>query len=84
VITNVKLIKKEPAAGCTMAFYFAKPDGFDFRTGQFIDYTPLDPTETDEEGNTRGFSLVLAPYKPELVAACGCASIEGFADRYRN
>jgi len=69
VITNVKLIKKEPVAEDTMALYFAKPDGFDFRSGQFVDYTLLDSTETDEEGNTRGFSLVHAPYEPELVAA---------------
>ncbi|MBL8527039.1 MAG: FAD-dependent oxidoreductase [Burkholderiales bacterium] len=67
--TNVKLIRKETIADGTMAFYFAKPEGFDFRAGQFADYTLIDPSETDAEGNTRGFSLVQAPYEPDLVAA---------------
>lgn len=67
--TNVKLIRKETIADGTMAFHFAKPDGFEFRAGQFADYTLIDPPETDEEGNTRGFSLVQAPFEPDLVAA---------------
>jgi ferredoxin-NADP reductase len=52
-----------------MAFHFSKPESFEFRAGQFADYTLIDPPETDEEGNTRGFSLVQAPYEPDLVAA---------------
>lgn len=67
--TNVKLIKKEQIAEGTMAFHFAKPEGFKFRAGQFADYTLIDPPETDSEGNTRGFSLVEAPFEPDLVAA---------------
>lgn len=67
--TNVKLVRKETIAEGTMAFHFAKPKGFAFRAGQFADYTLIDPPETDEEGNTRGFSLVHAPYEPDLVAA---------------
>lgn len=67
--TTVKLIRKETIADGTMAFYFAKPKGFEFRAGQFADYTLIDPPETDEEGNTRGFSLVQAPYEADLVAA---------------
>ncbi|MCL4746645.1 MAG: FAD-dependent oxidoreductase [Burkholderiaceae bacterium] len=67
--TKVKLIKKETVAEGTMAFHFAKPQGFEFRAGQFADYTLIDPPETDAEGNTRGFSLVQAPFEPDLVAA---------------
>lgn len=67
--TNVKLIRKETIADGTMAFHFAKPEGFEFRAGQFADFTLIDPPETDDEGNTRGFSLVQAPYEPDLVAA---------------
>lgn len=67
--TNVKLTRKETIAEGTMAFHFSKPDGFEFRAGQFADYTLIDPPETDEEGNTRGFSLVEAPFEPDLVAA---------------
>lgn len=69
MIANVKLIKKETIAEATMEFHFAKPDGFEFRAGQFADYTLIDPPETDDEGNTRGFSLVQAPFEPNLVAA---------------
>lgn len=36
---------------------------------QFADYTLIDPLEADAEGNTRGFSLVQAPFEPDLVAA---------------
>ncbi|MFT0548409.1 FAD-dependent oxidoreductase [Allopusillimonas ginsengisoli] len=67
--SNVKLIKKETVAEGTMAFYFSKPQGFEFRPGQFADYTLIDPPQTDDEGNTRGFSLVQAPFEPYLVAA---------------
>lgn len=66
---NVKLIKKEQIAEGTMAFHFSKPEGFEFRAGQFADYTLIDSPETDAEGNTRGFSLVQAPFEPDLVAA---------------
>lgn len=67
--SKVKLIRKETVANDTMAFHFAKPEGFEFRAGQFADYTLIDPPETDAEGNTRGFSLVQAPFEPDLVAA---------------
>ncbi|MEO6927112.1 MAG: FAD-dependent oxidoreductase [Rhodanobacter sp.] len=69
MLVNVKLLKKEMVAEGTMAFHFSKPDGFEFRAGQFADYTLIDPSETDAEGNVRGFSLVQAPFEPNLVAA---------------
>lgn len=67
--TNVKLIGKETIAEGTMEFRFSKPDGFEFRAGQFAGYTLIDPPETDNEGNVRGFSFVQAPFEPDLVAA---------------
>ncbi|MGH8278340.1 MAG: FAD-dependent oxidoreductase [Gammaproteobacteria bacterium] len=66
---NVKLISKETVAEGTMAFHFEKPKGFEFRAGQFADYTLINPPESDAEGDTRGFSLVQAPFEPDLVAA---------------
>lgn len=69
MVTNIKLIKKEEIANGTMAFYFEKPEGFEYRAGQFADYTLIDPQETDEEGNTRGFSLITAPYEECIGAA---------------
>jgi len=69
MIVNVKLTKKEEIANGTMAFRFEKPEGFEFRAGQFCDLTLINPVETDEEGNTRGFSLVTAPYEPDVAVA---------------
>ena len=66
-IYNVKLIKKEEIANGTMEFRFEKPEGFDFRAGQFGDVTLIEPPETDEEGNTRGFSIIAAPYEDYLA-----------------
>src|SRR6185312_5549383 len=67
MIANVKLIKKEEVANETMAFHFEKPTDFIFKAGQFADFTLLNPPETDEEGNTRGFSLAHAPYEEDLM-----------------
>jgi len=69
MIKNIKLIKKVEVANGTMAFHFEKPAGLEFRAGQFADYTLNDPPETDEEGNTRGFSLVEASFEPDIVFA---------------
>ncbi|HEX5395056.1 MAG TPA: FAD-dependent oxidoreductase [Candidatus Saccharimonadales bacterium] len=66
MIQNVKLVEKKEVAAGTMAFYFEKPEGLDFRAGQFADYTLLDPPETDDEGNTRGFSFITAPYEDKI------------------
>lgn len=69
MVVNIKLIKKEEVANETMAFYFEKPEGFTFRAGQFGDFTLINPSETDEEGNVRGFSLASAPYENDLMVA---------------
>ncbi|MGH2612466.1 MAG: FAD-dependent oxidoreductase [Rhabdochlamydiaceae bacterium] len=68
-IVNIKLIKKEEIANETMVFHWEKPEGFEFRAGQFGDFTLINPPETDDEGNTRGFSLASAPYENELINA---------------
>jgi ferredoxin-NADP reductase len=52
-----------------MAFHFEKPNGFEFRAGQAIDITLVNPAETDSEGNTRGFSIVSAPSESDLTIA---------------
>jgi len=64
----VKLIEKIQVADETMSFQFEKPTGFEYKAGQFADYTLLDPAQTDAEGSTRGFSLSSAPYEPFLMA----------------
>ncbi|NYG17199.1 FAD-dependent oxidoreductase [Arthrobacter psychrochitiniphilus] len=60
-------MKKEKAAEGTMLFQFEKPEGFTYTAGQFADYTLLEPSETDAEANTRGFTLASAPYEPNLM-----------------
>lgn len=64
-----ELMSKEEVAESTMAFHFRRPEGFQFRAGQAIDLTLLDPPETDAEGNTRAFSIASAPSDPDLVIA---------------
>lgn len=65
----VKLKNRQQVAEGTMAFYFDKPAGFEFRAGQAMDVTLLDPPETDGEGNIRTFSIVSAPFEDHLAVA---------------
>lgn len=60
--------KKEVAEG-TMAFYFEKPRGFEYRAGQHITVTLLDPSEIDEKGNTRLFTIASASCEDNLMIA---------------
>lgn len=66
-ICKVKLKSKKEVASGTMAFYFDKPPGFEYKAGQFADYTLINPTDTDAEGNVRGFSLSSAPYEEDIM-----------------
>ncbi len=63
------LTKREEIAQGTMAFHFARPVDFQFRAGQSIDVTLLDPPETDAEGDTRAFSIASAPFDSDLMIA---------------
>jgi ferredoxin-NADP reductase len=63
------LTKREEIAEGTMAFHFVKPADFQFRAGQSIDLTLLNPPETDAEGNSRTFSIASAPFDNDLMIA---------------
>ncbi len=63
------LNKREEIAEGPMAFHFAKPADFQFRAGQAVDITLLNPPETDAEGNTRAFSIASAPFDSDLMIA---------------
>lgn len=52
-----------------MAFHFEKPEGFQFRAGQSLNFTLVNPPETDAEGNTRTFSIASAPFENDLMVA---------------
>jgi ferredoxin-NADP reductase len=66
---KVKLKSKQEIAAETMAFHFEKPKGFVYKAGQYVDYTLVNPAETDAEGNTRTFSLASAPCENDLMSA---------------
>ena len=65
----VRLRKKEEVAEGTMAFYFEKPAGLQFKPGQFANLTLLNPPETDGEGNVRSLSIASAPFEDDLLFA---------------
>lgn len=60
-VFHTPLVGRELVADRTMSFSFARPAGWSFRAGQFVDITLIDPPETDAEGNLRGFSISSAP-----------------------
>jgi ferredoxin-NADP reductase len=63
------LVGREQIAHDTMAFHFDKPKGYEFRAGQAMDITLLDPPETDAEGNIRTFSIASPPFENSLTVA---------------
>ena len=66
---TVRLLRREEVAESTMSFYFDKPAGFEFKPGQYLDCSLLDPPETDAEGNIRTFSIASAPAEKDLMVA---------------
>lgn len=65
----VKLEDRFVVAERTMAFQLEKPTGFTFKPGQWTDITLLNPSETDAEGNVRGFSIASAPDEDLITVA---------------
>lgn len=66
---ETELLGNETVAEGTMAFHFARPEGFKFEAGQSMNVSLIDPPETDAKGNARTFSIVSAPHETELVIA---------------
>jgi ferredoxin-NADP reductase len=66
---RVKLKSRREIAEGTMAFHFEKPPGFDFKAGQALAWTLIDPPEIDDEGGVRNFSIASAPVEPDLMIA---------------
>lgn len=66
---DIALKAKAEIADGTMAFTFEKPPGFSFRAGQHVRMTLIEPPETDEDGDTRFYSLACSPRDPDLVIA---------------
>lgn len=64
---KARLAKKEYVAENTMAFYFERPQDFNFKPGQYLDVTLMDPAQTDPEGNIRSFSIASTPKEDRLM-----------------
>jgi ferredoxin-NADP reductase len=62
-----RLCGREEVADGTMAFHLEKPAGFQFKAGQYVDISLINPPETDSEGNVRSFSIASAPYEDQLL-----------------
>ena len=68
-IYRLKLIDRHEIALHTWRFDFEKPEGFQFKPGQYGGFTLIDPPETDTGGITRRFSLLSAPHDKHLTIA---------------
>ena len=68
-VYKARLRARDKIAEGTQAFRFERPSGFEFRAGQFIDLTLVDPPEMDSQGAVRTFTIASAPYEDELLVA---------------
>ena len=66
---TLSLKARREVAERTTAFLFEKPAGFRFKAGQCLNFTLLNPPETDAEGKTRTFSIASVPDLGELIVA---------------
>ena len=66
---KTKLKNRSEVAERTLAFYLEKPPDFQFKPGQYVDLTLIDPREMDSEGAVRTFSIASAPYDNDLIVA---------------
>ena len=68
-VHSSKLTRSETVAEGTMAFHFERPAGFDFKAGQNMLVTIVDPPETDSKGPKRTFTIASAPDDAALMIA---------------
>lgn len=66
---QLTLTRTQAVAEGTLALHFAKPKGFIFKAGQCAQFSLIDPSHTDDEGNSRYFSLASTPDEPELMVS---------------
>jgi ferredoxin-NADP reductase len=66
---ETRLLRREVVADQTMAFWFARPEGFTFEAGQNATFSLLDPAEFDGFGPSRTFTIASAPHEPDLMVA---------------
>jgi ferredoxin-NADP reductase len=66
---KVSLQAQKTLCSGTTAFYFEKPEGFQFEAGQFANFALLTPLDSDLKGNTRALSIASAPHERNLMVA---------------
>jgi ferredoxin-NADP reductase len=66
-LRTVTLKGRSPVAERTMEFRFDKPADMTYKAGHTMEVTLLSPPETDEEGNTRTYSIASAPDDDDLA-----------------
>ena len=66
---KVSLQAQKTLCAGTTAFYFEKPEGFEFEAGQFANFALLTPPDSDLKGNTRALSIASAPHERNLMVA---------------
>ena len=64
---EIALKDKKEIAENTWAFTFEKPAGFQFKAGQHVRMSLINPPATDSEGNTRFLSMACTPTEPDLT-----------------
>src|SRR5258706_12668974 len=63
------LKRRDTLCNGTTGLYFERPDGFDFKPGQFAIFTLDSAIATDAGGSTRSLSIASAPHEKALVVA---------------
>jgi len=66
---KVSLQAQKTLCAGTTAFYFDKPEGFEFEAGQFANFALLTLPDADLKGNTRALSIASAPHERRLMVA---------------
>lgn len=66
-IFTMTLLDKKTIAHNTLELTFEKPAGFNYVAGQYGGFTLINPSITDDKGNTRRFSLASAPHEANLT-----------------
>jgi ferredoxin-NADP reductase len=63
------LKRRNTVCNGTTSLYFEKPDGFEFKPGQFANFTLDSVFTTDAGGITRSLSIASAPHEKDLMVA---------------
>ncbi len=66
--TLTRLLNREEVAERTVTFHFEKPAGMTYQAGQYLHWFLTEPTQPDEDGTKRAFTLSSAPYESTIMA----------------